>query len=314
MNRRCFAFVICLNLWSVSLGGQRVVILIDDSSSMQIQMQNTSQERRIDAAKKALVYVLQQLPEDAHVGVYALNKGWTIPLEPVNQEQLYQAIAGLNAQGSTPLGVAMKVATDALLEARQQQTYGSYRLLIVSDGEATDGQLVQEYLPEIRQRGITIDVVGVSMDEQHSLATEVDRYREANDHDALVQAMEESLAEMSDDNQDTDEAADFSLLQGLPDDVTVALIDTLSRPNNEPIGKSNNEPISKSRADAKPKVFLPRPRPSPSPSRKPNDVPKKASAEEELVSSLLRLIICVLLLCFLRMVPKLIRASRRRTK
>jgi uncharacterized protein YegL len=243
---------------------------------------------------------------DAHVGVYALNRGWTIPFGPVDQNQLHQALADLNAQGSTPLGAAMKVAADALLKAREQQTYGSYRLVIVSDGEATDGNLVRSYLPAIQQRGITIDVIGVSMDRKHSLATEVDRYREANDHDALVQAMEESLAEMSDDNQDTDEAADFSLLQGLPDDVTVALIDTLSRPNNEP--------ISKSRADAKPKVFLPRPSPSPSPSRKPNDVPKKASAEEELVSSLLRLIICVLLLCFFRIVPKLIRASLRRTK
>ena len=289
MNRCCITFIIWLSLWSVSLGGQRVVILIDDSSSMRTLMQGSFRERRIDAAKKALGYVMMQLPEDAHVGVYALNKGWTIPFGPVDQNQLHQALADLNAQGSTPLGAAMKVATDALLKAREQQTYGSYRLVIVSDGEATDGNLVRSYLPDIQQRGITIDVIGVSMDRKHSLATEVDRYREANDHDALVQAMEESLAEMSDDNQDTDEAADFSLLQGLPDDVTVALIDTLSRPNNEP--------ISKSRADAKPKVFLPRPRPSPS--RKPNDVPKEMSPEGA-VALLIMLIVIFGLLAVLK--------------
>ncbi len=48
----------------------------------------------------------------------------------------------------------MKMAADALLELRDRQRYGTYKLLIVTDGEATDGHLVEQYLPEIQAAGL----------------------------------------------------------------------------------------------------------------------------------------------------------------
>ena len=90
-----------------------------------------------------LLTVLEQVPPDAQVGVLALNGRqrmgeWIIPLGPLQPERLEQAIERIQAGGGTPLGQFMKSAADELLKLRGQQQYGTYRLLIVTDGEASD--------------------------------------------------------------------------------------------------------------------------------------------------------------------------------
>jgi uncharacterized protein YegL len=199
---------------------------------------------KIDAAKQALQLALAQLPDDAQVGVLALNTpgddgNWIVPLGPIDRGQIRQLVDQLQAEGGTELGAAMKVAADALLERRKEQYYGEYRLLIVTDGEAQDADLVDRYLPQIRRRNLRVDVIGVSMAQDHSLATRVDGYRRADDRDALRQAIHESLAETVPAAQDSDEATDFELLAGLPTEVAVAAIQALSHADNRPIGLSD---------------------------------------------------------------------------
>ena len=76
----------------------------------------------------------------------------------------------------------MKQGADALLDARKKQFgYGTYRLLVVTDGETDDAGLVDGYTPDIISRGITIDAIGVEMQSQHTLATMVHSYRSADD-------------------------------------------------------------------------------------------------------------------------------------
>ncbi len=195
--------------------------------------------------------MLEQLPPDAQVGVLVLNGRqrmgeWIIPLGPLQPERLEQAIRRIQASGGTPLGQFMKVAADALLKLRAQQRYGNYRLLIVTDGEAGDRQLVEGYLPQIQARGITVDVIGVDMQRDHSLKNQVTSYRRADDPRSLQQAIQESLAESSLDSQDADEQSDFELLAALPDEIALASIQQLCEANNEPIGSGDgpqwNEP------------------------------------------------------------------------
>jgi Mg-chelatase subunit ChlD len=175
-------------------GGQNVVVVLDDSGSMNEAMGWNASLRRIDAAKQALQTVMEQLPDDARIGILALNRqgadgAWLMPLGPLDRGRLRQAVVQLDADGGTPLGASLKTATDALLELRSRQPYGDFRLLIVTDGEAQDSELVDRYLPQIQQRGITIDVIGVSMAQDHSLATRVDRYRRADDTESLQEAL-----------------------------------------------------------------------------------------------------------------------------
>ncbi|HEY6563309.1 MAG TPA: vWA domain-containing protein, partial [Pirellulaceae bacterium] len=147
-----------------------------------------------------------------------------------------RAIQDVSAWGGTPLGEFMKTAADALLLARSKDFYGEYRLLVVTDGEATDPDVLAAYLPDIMSRGLTVDVIGVDMRGNHSLATQVDSYRRADDPTSLTRAIREVFAETSADANDTG-GTDFELLEGLPDDFAAAALTALAQSGNEPIGQ-----------------------------------------------------------------------------
>jgi uncharacterized protein YegL len=224
----------------VAFAGQNVVVLLDDSGSMNESLRSNPRVRKIDAAKRALLTVLEQVPSDAQVGVLALNgpRGngeWILPLGPLETQRMQQAVQRITANGSTLLGRFMKTAADELLQKREEQRYGTYRLLIVTDGEANDPALVEACLPQILARGITVDVIGVDMQQDHSLKTRVSRYRRADDPGSLQEAIQESLAETPLDDQDPDEQSDFALLAALPDEIAEAAIQQLTEVNNQPI-------------------------------------------------------------------------------
>ena len=169
--------------------GQNVVVVLDDSGSMKEQMRTPRGEvRRIDAAKQALKKVLSSLPADTQVGVLALNtqvagSNWVVPLGPANPERWRGKIDAIRAAGGTPLGQYIRNAADELLKLRAAEKYGIYRMLVVTDGEANDGQLLDAILPDVLSRGLVMDVIGVDMQAQHSLAT---RAHEAELHRATT--------------------------------------------------------------------------------------------------------------------------------
>lgn len=224
---------------AIHAADQYVVVVLDDSGSMNDEMRSVS-TGKMDAAREALQTVLADMPDEAEVGVLALNStvngsNWIAPLGPVDRATIRQRIASIRAEGSTPLGAAMKDATDALLAARNKQVYGIYRLLIVTDGEASDQELVERYLPEIKARGVVTDVIGVDMSGDHSLATQVNAYRRADDPGSLRQAIAQVFAETSDQDATAGES-DYDLLAGLNDEVAAAAVTSLSTTSNQPIG------------------------------------------------------------------------------
>jgi hypothetical protein len=134
----------------------------------------------------------------------------------------------------------MKAGTDALLAMRESQRYGTYKLLIVTDGEATDQQLVDAYLPDILSRGIVVDVIGVNMAQDHSLATQVHTYRRADDEASLQQAISDIvLGESTADAGDAGES-DFELLAGFPDEVAAEALGALAQMGNQPIQEKSS--------------------------------------------------------------------------
>ncbi len=227
-------------------GGQNVVVVLDDSGSMDERMRRQRNTTKMEAAKSALLTVLETLPDDARVGVVLLNGqtrdggSWVIPLGPVDKQNMREAIQSIRAEGSTPLGQFMKIGTDALLALREQEHYGTYRLLIVTDGEAGDRKLVNAYLPDIMSRGISVDVIGVDMAARHSLATQVNSYRSADDPESLVGAVREVFAETS-GGADADES-DFEMLAGFPLEVARAALIALSESGDHPIGEQPQRP------------------------------------------------------------------------
>ena len=243
--------MICLHfVVEPAAAGQNVVVVLDDSGSMGDKMRRKGGTTKIAAAKSALVSVLETLPNDARVGVVTLNgsPAWAVPFGPVDMESTRRAIMGIRARGGTPLGRFMKVGGDALLEARKQDHYGSYRLLIVTDGEAGDRRLVKRYLPDILARGLTVDVIGVDMADRHSLATQVHSYRRADDPNMLATAVREVFAETSATATDAGQS-DFDLLEAIPSECASAALLALSETGNHPIGESAARAADMDRGD-----------------------------------------------------------------
>ena len=219
-----------------------IVVVLDASGSMGVPFSG-SRVTKMDAAKSALKQVLLQSPRSAQIGVLvfsAKNIGtdWVYPLAPRDDARLIPAIEAPEAGSSTPLGQYMKIGADALLLQREKQFgYGSYRLLIVTDGQADDAALMQRYTQDILARGICIDVIGVDMLDDHLLAHCVHSYRRANDPATLIHAVREAFAEISDNGDGAVRSDDFALLADLPDDMAAPMIQALSESGNHPIGE-----------------------------------------------------------------------------
>ena len=223
----------------------------------------------MDAAKSALKTVLQQVPATTHIGLLVFSSSnikdhWVYPLGPRDDAALTRAIELPQPAGNTPLGRYLKLAGDRLLEERAKQFgYGTYRLLVVTDGEAQDQNLVDRFAPEIMARGITLDVIGVGMKQDHTLARKSHSYRRANDPASLQRAVAEVLAEVSKPRSDAAGTEAFELLAPIPVEVAAAAIQALSTSGNEPIG---TRPAARRSGVADPPAAAPTPAPAIPPS------------------------------------------------
>lgn len=217
-----------------------IVVILDASSSMKKGM--SGGRRKMDVAKKALREVLVNSVKDTtNVGILVfsssnLKSDVLYPLGPVDKDRLARVVMSPQPGRGTPLGRYLKKGADVLLEQRQKQEgYGTYRLLVVTDGEAQDPKLVDVYLPDILSRGITIDVIGVAMKSDHPLATRVHSYRSADDPARLAEAISEVFAEIGGEDEDMPGSEDFTLLETIPDDLAKAMLKALTERRDEPI-------------------------------------------------------------------------------
>lgn len=214
--------------------GQTVVVILDDSGSMDKNIDNGT--KKMTAAKDSLAQVLRSLGRDTKVGILALNSkaadsNWIVPVgspEPARWEsELHQ----VRAKGGTPLGAMMRIGADELLKLRAQAPYDTYRLLVVTDGEASDARLLDNIMPDLMSRGLNLDVIGVAMKDMHTLAKSAHTYRAAGDATSLTQALSAVFAETSGDDQSNQ--ADFELLSGLSEEVASVIVKSLTAPRND---------------------------------------------------------------------------------
>ena len=119
MIARTLLFAVGLLVTAEALAGQNIVVVLDDSGSMSDALQSDRRTLKIDAAKQALLTVLEKLPSDARIGVVALNGGgadhWIVRLGELDSARLNAAVQQIRASGGTPLGEYMKIGADALL-------------------------------------------------------------------------------------------------------------------------------------------------------------------------------------------------------
>ena len=213
-----------------------IVVILDASGSMQDKFSGDRTKSKMEAAKAALQQVLANIPDGTQIGLLVfsganIHNEWVYPLGPKDTEKLIAAIHLPQPSGDTPLGKYIRIGANRLLEQREKQyNYGNYRLLVVTDGEASDADKVKHYTPEILNRQIRIDVIGVDMKTDHMLANVVDSYRKADNPGELVAAVSQILAETGGTGTDVGGEDAFEYIAPLSPELAADLIQRLTTP------------------------------------------------------------------------------------
>ena len=139
-------------------------IVLDDSGSMEADM---------DAAKQAVIDALKAMQDTDRVAVVALNAGVVLPFTFVGDARrtLPAALAPIRDSGSTPLTRAI-VDTQALLEAEASTVrgFGTFRMIVTTDGAADDGEALQRAIEDLAARTpIQLTTIGIGIRGNHVL-------------------------------------------------------------------------------------------------------------------------------------------------
>ncbi|MYA71154.1 VWA domain-containing protein [Candidatus Poribacteria bacterium] len=246
-----------------------IVVILDASGSMQDKFSGDRTKSKMEAAKAALQEVLSKIPDDTQIGLLVfsganIQNDWVYPLGPKDTQKLIAAIHLPQPSGNTPLGKYIRIGANRLLDQREKQyNYGNYRLLVVTDGEASDTDKVKHYTPEILNRQIRIDVIGVDMKTDHMLAKVVDSYRKADNPGELVAAVSQILAETGDTGTDVGGEDAFEYIAPLSSEIAADLIQRLTTP-------PSNTSIAVKQAEVAPTRTTP-PRQAPTPQQRDTD-------------------------------------------
>lgn len=140
-------------------------IVFDDSRSMGSD---------IIPAKEAVVEALDAMAPADRVAVLTLNNGLILPFMDVAEAKiaLPPALAGIASEGGTPLTGAVHEARELLSdEAAQARAFGTYRIIVTTDGEADDGDSLSREVEDIaRKTPIQIATIGIGIGDDHVLS------------------------------------------------------------------------------------------------------------------------------------------------
>ena len=185
---------------SSDLFARNYYVVLDASGSM-TERGCSGDLPKIDAARTALSAFAESLPAGANLGLQVFDARGVreqIPLASGNREKFKTVLAAVRAGGGTPLHSAITQAY-AKLEAQgaRQLGYGEYHLVVVTDGEASDGQDPTNAVKVILDRSpVVLHTIGFCIGTRHSL-NQPGRtiYRAADDPKQLRQHLSDVLAE-----------------------------------------------------------------------------------------------------------------------
>ncbi len=170
--------------------------VFDGSGSMSDHCEGV---RKIDAAKRAVATFLAKVSSDVNLGLYCFDSNGereVVSLRGNNRDQFLSAINDMNAGGGTPLAEGIRAATDKLVaQYKSQLGYGEYRLVVVTDGEASGLESASAYAGQYQ---IPIYTIGFCMNRDHPLRLYSVSYKAANNEAELAKGLEEALGELPD--------------------------------------------------------------------------------------------------------------------
>jgi Ca-activated chloride channel homolog len=153
---------------------------------------------RLEGAKWAVEEFLPLVPPEVNLGLWVFDShgtGERLALGPDNRGRFLTEVQKTRAGGKTPLTEAIEQGVNRLVQQRDQQLgYGEFRLIVVTDGEAT-GRPLPHAVTYARERRIPIYTIGLCIGAGHELRKYSVSYRAADSIEALKQGLEETLAE-----------------------------------------------------------------------------------------------------------------------
>jgi uncharacterized protein with von Willebrand factor type A (vWA) domain len=177
--------------------------IFDGSGSMSeaLNKQCTGDKRfgsRLEGAKWAVAQFLPLVPPEVNLGLWVFDAQGTserLPLGPDNRGRFLTEVQKTRAGGKTPLTESIEQGVNRLAQQRDQQLgYGEFRLIVVTDGEAT-GRPLSQAVAHARERRIPIYTIGLCIGARHELRKHSVSYRAADSIEALKHGLEETLAE-----------------------------------------------------------------------------------------------------------------------
>jgi uncharacterized protein with von Willebrand factor type A (vWA) domain len=177
--------------------------IFDGSGSMSeaLTRQCTGDRRfgsRLEGAKWAVEQFLPLMPRDVNLGLWIFDADGNrerVPLGPDNHGTFLTQVRKTRAGGNTPLTESIAQGVNRLVQQRDHQLgYGEFRLIVVTDGQATGRPLLQA-VNYAREQRIPIYTIGLCIGEKHELRQYSVSYRAADSIEALKRGLEETLAE-----------------------------------------------------------------------------------------------------------------------
>lgn len=234
---RLFTLLLGLFFATPALADDHVVVLLDTSGSMS-ELMRSARITKMNAAHSAIQKVIDQMPTTTKLGLLTFD-GWSFHLGQLDKRAAQQAVSNTHPKGATPLGEYMKMGADELLAFREKEHgVGTYTLLVVTDGEATDKDLMDQYAPDIVSRGLSLKTIGMDLNQTHTLARYSSKYFPANNPASLEGALKQVIAEVPNRDDNIEEDA-YAMIAGIPDkmapDLLQAITGTITF--NQPIGE-----------------------------------------------------------------------------
>ncbi len=182
-----------------------VMLALDMSASMDGEECSGTFESKAEAARKAFKAWVSTVQEETNIGLAIFGPDGTRLAVPLgrgvaHRDELFQAVDETRPRGATPLSDAVTLARDELeRQALYQQGYGTYRLVVITDGEHTEGYDPRAEVKMIlanRNNPIEIHTIGFCIDDSALNLEGYTYYQSASNPDELKGGLENVLAEV----------------------------------------------------------------------------------------------------------------------
>ena len=177
-------------------------IILDTSGSMK-EKKCVNNGTKMNAAKRSLAQWIDNVGASDNIALMTFNGEFAKELLPLRKNvpdyktQFLDYVSDVKANGTTPLGDALNKAYNALeVQAQSQLGYGEYHIVVVTDGNATDGEDMDKATQNIFKSPVILHTIGFCITFDHAL-NQPDKayYISAMDEVALKKGLDRVLAE-----------------------------------------------------------------------------------------------------------------------